>query len=354
MARAATQIELTDDERSLLESWVRKTTTEQRLSQRARMILEAAEGRTTTEIATSLHVRKGTVSGWRTRFARDRVAGLTDAPRSGKPAVYDGTTEMRILKKLDEPPPEGQTTWTGSLVARALGDVSAIHVWRVLQKHGIHLRRRRSWCVSTDPQFAEKAADIVGLYLNPPENAVVISVDEKPSIQALERAQGWLRLPNGQAVRGHSHEYKRHGTTTLFAALDVHTGLVQVGYYQRKRRREFLDFMNRLVAQHPDTELHAVLDNLSTHKPKNDAWLKRHPNVHFHYTPTHASWLNQIEVWFSILTSRVLRNLSATNPRQVCRAIDRFTAAHNQNPVPFEWTKSVVHPGQLKNSYAEL
>ncbi len=239
-------------------------------------------------------------------------------------------------------------------MAKALGDVSAIYVWRVLQKHGIHLRRRRSWCVSTDPQFAEKAADIVGLYLDPPENAVVISVDEKPQIQALERAQGWLRLPNGQAVRGHTHEYKRHGTTTLFAALEVHTGLVHVGHYQRKRRREFLDFMNRVVAHHPDTELHAVLDNLSTHKPKNDVWLKRHPNVHFHYTPTHSSWLNQVEVWFSILTSKVLRNLSTTNPRQVCRAIDRFTAARNENPVPFEWTKSVVHPGQLKTSYADL
>ncbi len=354
MARAATQIELTDDERSLLESWVRKRTTEQRLSQRARMILDAAAGKTTTEIAASLQVRKATVSSWRTRFARDRVAGLMDAPRTGKPAVYDETTEMRILKKLDEPPPEGETTWTGSLVAKALGDVSAIYVWRVLQKHGIHLRRRRSWCVSTDPQFAEKAADIVGLYLDPPENAVVISVDEKPQIQALERAQGWLRLPNGQAVRGHTHEYKRHGTTTLFAALEVHTGLVHVGHYQRKRRREFLDFMNRVVAQHPDTELHAVLDNLSTHKPKNDVWLKRHPNVHFHYTPTHSSWLNQVEVWFSILTSKVLRNLSTTNPRQVCRAIDRFTAARNENPVPFEWTKSVVHPGQLKTSYADL
>ena len=354
MAGVATRIELTDDERSWLESWVRRTTTEQRLSQRARMILEAAAGKTTKEIAASLHVRRATVSTWRTRFARHRMAGIVDAPRSGKPAVYDESTEMRILKQLDEPPPDGHTTWTGSLVAKALRDVSAIHVWRVLQKHGIHLRRRRSWCVSTDPQFAEKAADIVGLYLNPPDNAVVISVDEKPSIQALERAQGWLRLPNGQAVRGHTNEYKRHGTTTLFAALEVHTGLVQVGHYRRKRRREFLDFMNRVVTQHPNTELHAVLDNLSTHKPKHDRWLQRHPLVHFHYTPTHASWLNQIEVWFSILTSAVLQQLSATNSYQVCRAIDRFTAAHNQNPVPFEWTKSVVHPGQLKKHYSEL
>ncbi len=354
MAGVATRIELTGDERTTLETWVRGTTTEQRSAQRARIVLEAAAGNATKEIATALHVRPATVSKWRTRFAKHRLTSLADAPRPGKPPVYDETTERRILAQLDEPPPDGYTTWTGKLVAKALGDVSAIQVWRVLRKHGIHLQRRRSWCVSTDPQFAQKAADIVGLYLDPPENAVVISVDEKPSIQVLERAQGWLRLPNRKAVRGHTHEYKRHGTTTLFAALEVHTGLVQVAHYRRKRRREFLDFMNRVVAQYPDTELHVVLDNFITHKPKHDRWLARHPLVHFYYTPTHASWLNQIEVWFSILTQAVLRHLSATNPRQVCEAIDRFTDARNEHPTPFEWTKSVVHPGRLKQHYADL
>lgn len=350
----ATFIELTEDELDTLSTWVRRSTTEQRMVQRARIVLEAALGKTTKEVAALLQVRPATVSRWRTRFAQHRIAGLSDAPRPGKPAKYDETTERRILAQLDQPPPEGYTTWTGQLVARALGDVSALQVWRVLRKHGIHLQRRRSWCISTDPQFAQKAADIVGLYLDPPENAVVISVDEKPAIQALERAQGWLRLPNGQAVRGHSHEYKRHGTTTLFAALEVQTGAVAVGHYRRRRRREFLDFMNRVVAQHPDTELHVILDNLSTHKPKHDRWLARHPLVHFHYTPTHASWLNQVEVWFSILTRAVLRGLSATDPRQVRQAIDRFTAARNEHPVPFEWTKSVVHPGALKIRYADL
>ena len=354
MSGVATRIELTDEERTTLETWVRRTTTEQRMVKRARIVLEAGAGRTTTEIAASLDVRPATVSKWRTRFARSRIAGLADAPRPGKPAVYDGATERRILALLDEPPPQGYTTWTGGLVSQALGDVSAIHVWRVLRKHGIHLQRRRSWCVSTDPQFAQKAADIVGLYLDPPENAVVISVDEKPSIQALERAQGWLRLPNGKALRGHTHEYKRHGTTTLFAALEVHRGLVHVGHHRRKRRREFLSFMNRVVAQYPDTELHVILDNYVTHKPKHDRWLARHPLVHLHYTPTHASWLNQIEVWFSILTRAVLRNLSATTPRQVRNAIDRFTDARNEHPIPFEWTKSVVHPRNFKHSYADL
>ena len=350
----ATFIGLSEDERNTLETWVRRTTTEQRMAQRARMVLEAAAGKTTKEIAASLQVRPATVSRWRTRFARDRMAGLADAARPGKPATYDEGTERRILAQLDQPPPDGSTTWTGGLVAKALGDVSAIQVWRVLQRHGIHLQRRRSWCVSTDPQFTQKAADIVGLYLDPPQNAVVISVDEKPAIQALERAQGWLRLPNGQAVRGHTHEYKRHGTTTLFAALEVHTGTVQVGHYRRRRRREFLDFMNRIVTQYPATELHVVLDNLNIHKPKHDRWLARHPLVHFHYTPTHASWLNQIEVWFSILTQAVLRHLSATDPRQICKAIDQFTDARNEHPVPFEWTKGAVHPGGLKQCYADL
>lgn len=354
MIRAATHIKLTGEEQATLEGWARKGTSEQRVVRRARIVLEAAMGKGTREIAALLRVRPATVSLWRIRFARERLAGLTDAPGRGRPARYTRETEKRVLAKLDEAPPEGYTRWNGPLVARALGDVSVHQVWRVLRKHGIQLERRRTWCVSTDPQFAEKAADIVGLYLAPPENAVVISVDEKPSIQALERAQGWLRLPDGKAVRGHTHEYKRHGTTTLFAALEVHTGLVQVGHYRRKRRREFLDFMNGLVAQYPCKELHVVLDNFITHKPKHDRWLAGHPRVHFHYTPTHASWLNQIEVWFSILTRAVLLGLSATNPRQVCKAIDIFTQARNEHPAPFEWTKSVVHNSGLKPRYADL
>ncbi len=354
MVGVATSIKLADEERATLESWISKPTTEQRMLQRARIVLEAAAGKTTKEIAALLHMRPATVSTWRTRFARDQLAGLADAPRSGKPATYDETTEQRILAQLDHPPAEGNTIWNGRLVAQALGDVSASQVWRVLRKHGIQLQRRRSWCVSTDPQFAQKAADVVALYLDPPENALVLSVDEKPAIQALERAQGWLRLPNGRALRGHTHEYKRHGTTTLFAALEVHSGVVRVGHYRRRRRREFLDFMNRIVAQYPDMELHVVLDNLNTHKPKHDRWLARHPAVHFHYTPTHASWLNQIDVWFSVLTRSVLKGLSVTDPRQVCQAIDRFTESRNEHPVPFEWTKSVVHPGSLKHGYADL
>ena len=316
--------------------------------------MDSATGKTTREIALRLKLRPATVSKWRTRFYRDRMVGLLDAPRPGKTATYGSATEKRILTQLDNPPPAGYATWTGRLLAKAMGDVSPHHIWRVLRKHGIHLQRRHSWCVSTDPEFTRKAADIVGLYLNPPENAVVISVDEKPAIQALERAQGWLRLPDGQALKGFSHEYKRHGTTTLFAALEVATGQVKVKHYSRRRRREFLDFMNSIVAQYTDIELHVVLDNLSTHKPKHDKWLARHPNVHFHYTPTHASWLNQVECWFSILWRQALRGLNATLPRDVRKAIDIFTQVYCDDAHPSEWTKDVVYPGQLKQKYADL
>jgi len=354
MAGKATLISLTEQEQNELESWVRKTTMERRLVERARIVLSAAAGKTTQEIARSLGMRRARASKWRTRFARQRMDGLMDRPRPGAKVKYGQNTERRILAQLDAPPPPGHATWTGGLVAEALGDVSANQVWRVLRQHGIKLQRRRSWCISTDPQFAQKAADIIGLYLYPPENAVVLCVDEKPAIQALERAQGWLRLPNGEALRGFGHEYKRHGTTTLFTALEVATGLAYTGHYQHRRRREFLDFMNRTVALYPHQELHVILDNLNTHKPKHDRWLVRHPNVHFHYTPTHASWLNQVEVWFSILTRQALRGLSATSTRDICRAIDAFTDARNEHPFPFEWTKCIVHPAGLKHHYADL
>ena len=321
---------------------------------RARIILQAADGRGNLEIAAALRVRPATVSKWRVRYARTGLGGLADAPRPGVKRRYDAATERRILARLDETPPAGHATWTGSLVAEALGDVSPSHVWRVLRRHGIHLQRRRSWCISTDPEFAAKAADIVALYLDPPDSAVVLAVDEKPGIQALERAQGYLELANGSALRGFSHDYKRHGTTTLFAALDIITGEVKAGHYKRRRRTEFLDFMNRIVADYPDQEIHVILDNLSTHKPKRDQWLARHKNVHFHFTPTHASWLNQVECWFSILTRRALRGASFTSPREVCDAIDRFIEAYNVKATPFEWRKAKVHPVTLKKTYANL
>jgi transposase len=353
MAKGA-PLKLSEQEKETLLSWLRSGTTEHRMVERAKMILMAAEKQSNEIIAKQLKTRSARVSKWRTRFARQGIDGLGDAVRKGAPEQYDPATERRILATLDGPPPKGFSSWTGSLVAHRLGDVSKHQVWRVLKRHGIHLQRRQSWCISTDPQFAPKASDIVGLYLNPPENAVVLCIDEKPGIQALERAQGWLRLPNGKALTGYNHEYVRHGTTTLFAALEVTTGLVQAGHFQRRRRREFLAFMNEVVGSYPGKEIHVILDNLRTHKPKRDRWLGRHKNIHFHYTPTHASWLNQIEIWFSILTRRALRGGSFVSPRQVREAIDQFIAAHNDNAAPFEWRKVEIFPKGLKKSYANF
>jgi transposase len=355
MGMKATPIELTVEERRELECLVRSPKAEQAMVERAKIVLAAAEGMQTCQIAKVLGTRRATVSRWRTRFASERMAGLADRPRSGRPRTYSEDTERRTLAKLDEPPPEGHAQWNGRLVAEALGDVSKHQVWRVLRKHGISLERRRSWCISTDPQFASKAADIVGLYLDPPENAVVLCVDEKPQIQALQRAQGWLKLPNGKAITGFSHHYKRHGTTTLFAALDVATGMVKTGHYNRRRRVEFLDFMNSVIAQIPaDKEIHVILDNLNTHKPKRDLWLSRHPNVHLHYTPTYASWLNQVECWFSILSRAALKGASFDSARQLRQAIDRFVEAYTQTAAPFHWIKRNVRSVNPTRCYADL
>lgn len=354
MSRPAAVIRLTPEEDRTLHRYLRSGTAEQRLVERARVILLASQGQSTEQIAKALRTRSARVSKWRQRFAQQRLAGLQDAPRPGKPRHYDDTSERRILAQLDQLPPPGYPSWSGSSLAEALGDVSADEVWRVLRKHGISLQRRRSWCISTDPEFAAKAADVIGLYLNPPEKALVLSVDEKPSIQALERGQGWIRLPDGKALTGFSHCYKRHGTTTLFAALDIMTGQVKAGHYGRRRRREFLEFMNEVLQANPGRDIHVVLDNLNTHKPKQDRWLQRHPNVHFHYTPTYASWLNQIECWFSILTRQALRGASFTSSQQLRAAIDRFVAAYNQKASPFEWKKSLVHPSAPVRNYSDL
>jgi transposase len=350
----AAEVVLTDEQRATLRSWLGAGKTEQRMAFRAEVLLALAEGLSNKAVAERLGTRPATVSKWRGRFVQKGLSGLLDASRSGKPRQYQGEHERRILAALDEPPPAGYSRWDGSLLARHLADISKHQIWRVLRRHEISLARRRSWCISTDPAFAQKAADIVGLYLQPPENAVVLSVDEKPHIQALERAQGWLKLPNGKAVTGFSHAYKRHGTTTLFAALDVATGLVKTGHYQRRRRVEFLGFMNRLVADHAGREIHVILDNLNTHKPKHDRWLVRHKNVHFHFTPTHASWLNQVEVWFSILSAKALAGASFTAPRQVRDQIDAFIKAYNQTAHPFAWTKQVVLSQHPRAKYADL
>jgi len=348
----ATPIVLTDAERAELLVLARSQKAQHRKRQRARIVLLAGDGAATREIARTVGCTIGTASKWRVRFAGLRVAGLADAGERGAEPKYGAEHDARILALLDRKPPAGRSNWTGPLLAKELGDIHVQYVWRFLRAQKIDLSGRKSWCVSNDPAFAAKAADIVGLYMAPPDNAIVFSVDEKPSIQALERAQGYLKLPDGRAMTGQSHDYKRHGTTTLFAALDLATGKVVGRHYKRRRRVEFLNFMNLVVAAHPTRQIHVVLDNLSTHKPKRDMWLKRHKNVRFHYTPTHASWLNQIEIWFSILAGKSLDGASFGSVPELIAHIDAFIESYNETARPFAWTKSEVHQKRLKPCFA--
>ncbi|MGH7262039.1 MAG: IS630 family transposase [Nitrospiraceae bacterium] len=349
----ATPITLTDAERAELEGLARATKTEHRTRMKAQIVLMAADGAPTRAIGRALGCTTGTASKWRVRYAKDRLAGFSEAGNRGAEAKYGIGTDRRILALLNTAPPKGCANWTGPLIAKALGDVHVQYVWRFLRAHKIDLSGRKSWCQSNDPEFAAKAAEIAGLYMAPPENAIVLAVDEKPSIQALERAQGYLKLPNGRAMTGQSHDYKRHGTTTLFAALDLASGAVVGRHYKKRRRVEFLDFMNQVVTAYPGREIHVVLDNLSTHKPKRDMWLKRNKNVHFHYTPTHASWLNQIEIWFSILARKSLDGASFTSVPELIQHIDAFISDYNKTARPFVWTKSEVHQKRLKPCFAD-
>lgn len=238
-------------------------------------------------------------------------------------------------------------------MSKALG-VSDDAAWRLLRKEGIQLQRHRSWCVSTDPQFAAKSADIIGLYLNPPQNALVISIDEKPSIQALERASGFVLTRSGKIVRGLKSTYKRHGTLNLFAALNVATGAIQSKTTVTKKRPDFQAFLDEVVAEVPaDREVHVILDNYCTHK-KNDDWLAAHPNVSFHFTPTSASWLNQVEIWFGIMTRKALRGASFSSTDQLSQAIQNFIAAYNDKATPFVWRKREVKGAQLQNTITNL
>ncbi|MDE2060660.1 MAG: IS630 family transposase [candidate division NC10 bacterium] len=342
-----------EDDRKILESWASSRTLEARLVERARIVLQCLEGKAVSAVARNLKVRPNTVIDWRRRFEREGMPGLQDRPRSGKPRRYTEEFRNQVLTTLEMPPPRGQASWDGPAVAIHLN--ASVHaVWRVLRKEGICLSRQRSWCVSTDPEFAAKAADIVGLYLNPPEQALVLSVDEKPSIQALERATGYVETDNGTIVRGLKSTYKRHGTLNLFAALEVATGAIRTQTTQKKRRVDFLEFMDHLVSGLPaGKEIHVILDNYCIHK-KNDAWLAAHPTVSFHFTPTSASWLNQVEIWFGILARKALRGASFRNLEQLRQAIEDFVAVYGPTAKPFVWRKREVKGSQLRNTIINL
>jgi len=342
-----------DEDRKTLESWARSRTLEARLVERARIILRSLEGKAVNAIAQELSIRPNTVIDWRRRFEQEGIAGLVDRPRSGKPRQYTDEFRNQVLATLELSPPRGQAVWDGPALAKHL-NVSVHAVWRVLRKEGICLMRQRSWCVSTDPEFAAKAAEVVGLYLNPPENALVLSVDEKPSIQALERATGYVETDNGKIVRGFKSTYKRHGTLNLFAALEVATGAIRTRITKKKRRVEFLEFMDQVLGDLPaGKEIHVILDNYCIHK-KNEAWLAAHPNVFFHFTPTSASWLNQVEIWFGILSRKALRGASFRDQEQLRQAIEDFVEAYGPTAQPFVWRKREVKGSQLRNTIVTL
>lgn len=353
MPRIAQKITCSSEVRVELERRAVSRTEAKRTVDRARMVLGCLDEMRVQEVARACQTRSNTVIKWRDRFVEMGLAGLEDEARPGAKKIYDEDFRRRVLEVLEAPPPPGQAVWDGAAVARAVNG-SAHAVWRVLRKEGICLQRQRSWCVSTDQEFAAKAADIVGLYLSPPTNALVVSVDEKPSIQALERATGYVETDNGKIVRGFKSTYKRHGTLNLFAALQVATGKVTTRTTEQKRREDFLGFMDEIVAEMPkDKELHVILDNYCTHK-KCDAWLAQHPNVHFHFTPTSASWLNQVEIWFGILSRKALRGASFKNVSDLRQAIEAFVAAYNPTAAPFRWRKREVRGSQLRNTIVNL
>src|SRR5215470_6569433 len=306
-------------------------------ARRARMVLLAADGLPHTEVAERCGTSVPTVRHWRSRYVAGGIRALEDLPRSGRPRTVDESAI--VIRTLEKPPQKlGVTHWSSRLLARDLGISSAsiIETWR---KWDLQPWRRQSFKFSTDPQLEAKLTDIVGLYLNPPENAVVVCVDEKSQVQALERSQPILPIRPGLPEKA-THDYIRHGTTTLFAALDTATGQVTDACYPKHRHQEFLRFLKKVAAAYPGTELHVVCDNYATHKHAGvKAWLAKNPRVTLHFTPTGCSWLNLVECFFSIITRQAIRRGSYTSIRQLTQAIGAFIDNWNDHPRPFAWTK---------------
>jgi transposase len=339
MARTAVPIELSDEQRAELEALLRRRSTPQQLALRAKIVLRAADGVTNTRIADELGTSLPTVGQWRSRYAEHGIAGLNDAPRSGRPRQIDDTTVQAVIAKTLEPPPPGESHWSVRRLADEL-DLSRSTVHRIWRDRDLKPHQSRTFKYSNDPELEAKVIDVVGLYLNPPDNALVLCVDEKTQIQALDRTQPILPLKQGQAER-HTHDYKRNGTTSLYAALDIASGEVLGECYPRHRHQEFLAFLRHIVKAYPDGELHIVLDNSSTHRtPEVQRWLTRHQRVTFHFTPTGASWMNMVETWFSILTRRSVRRGTYASVPELIDSIQAFIDGYNQRAKPFTWTKT--------------
>jgi transposase len=354
MPRHAPELECSAEDKASLVAVTKSQTAEARAVERARIILACLEGKEIQQVARDLGVSIPTVTKWRKRFALWGVRGLQDQARPGKPVTYDAAFRDRVLSLLEQPPPPGMSHWDGPAVAEKL-NASVYAVWRVLRREGIYLQRLRSWCVSTDKEFAPKAAEVVGLYLNPPVNAVVLSVDEKPSLQAIERSSGYVETDSGAVVRGLKSTYKRHGTLNLFAALEVGTGQVHTKFTDYKKREDFLSFLDGILADQPQgKEIHVILDNYSTHKRNHDWLAKFEGRVQFHFTPTSASWLNQIEIVFSLLQRKTLSGASFKTKDQLREAIEAFIKKHNEHAKPFRWRKREVKGSQLRNTIINL
>jgi transposase len=337
---ALAPLRLTAEERETLTRWTRRATTAQALALRARLVLACAEGATNSEIAIAYRVHRATVGKWRTRFVAHRVDGLLDEPRPGAPrTIADDTIEDVLRLTLEETPVEA-THWSTRGMGERVG-LSQTTVMRIWHAFGLQPHRTETFKLSTDPLFIEKVRDVVGLYLNPPAHALVLSVDEKSQIQALDRTQPMLPLRPGQVER-HTHDYVRHGVTSLFAALETRTGAVLGACFPRHRAVEFRKFLDRIDASVPrDLDIHLILDNASTHKtPLIKRWLAKRPRYHVHFTPTSSSWLNMVERFFSALTTQQLQRGADRSVKALHTRIHGYLAQHNKNPKPFIWTKT--------------
>jgi transposase len=333
-------VELTDDERARLEVWTRRRTSAQALALRSRIVLLAAEGLNNTEIAGRLGVHRNVAGKWRSRFVEHRLDGLTDEPRPGRPrTVSDAQVEEVIVKTL-ETTPRDATHWSTRSMAKEVG-LTQSAVQRIWKAFGLQPHRQQTWKLSKDPQFIDKVRDVVGLYLNPPERAVVLGVDEKSQIQALDRTAPILPMLPGTPQRA-THDYKRAGTSSLYAALDLATGKVIGRLHSRHRAIEFKQFLQTLDREVPDQlAVHLVLDNSSTHKtPAIQRWLAAHPRFAVHFTPTSSSWLNLVERWFAELTTKKLRRGTHHSVRQLNDDIRAWIETWNDTPRPFVWTKT--------------
>jgi len=339
MGRPKTELVLTDDERSQLQSFARSRSLPSAISDRARIVLSCAEGEPNNSIAQRLKLTNATVGKWRRRFIERRIAGLYDDVRPGKPRTIDDESVAQLIKTtLHTKPANGATHWSVRSVA-AETRISKSSVQRYFQLFGLQPHRTEGFKLSNDPFFIEKLRDVVGLYLSPPDNALVICVDEKSQCQALERTQPMLPMGFGY-VEGVTHDYKRHGTTTLFAALNVLNGAVLATCKERHRHQEFLSFLREIDKSVPaDLDIHCIVDNYATHShPKIKAWLATRPRWHMHFIPTYSSWLNQVERFFALITDKAIRRGSFTSVKQLVQRIDHFVAAHNENCQPFRWT----------------